>query len=168
MAWRRAVSSQAAVAASTVSRTTTWTVTVRSISSKGRPTSAQRPRKVSPSCAIRSGGPKPFHRSAYRAVVRRVLVGPEPPMRIGRWAWSGRGGWAGGPGAAVGTQRVAHRIDRALMGQPFAVEQAADEAGCLVEPVEPLPEARAEVDAEGVVLALEPAATEPEHDSPAR
>ena len=46
------------------SRTTTSIVTVRSISSNGRPTSAHRSRRMSLVAAIRSGGPKPFHRSA--------------------------------------------------------------------------------------------------------
>ena len=41
----------------TVSRTTTWTVTVRSMASNGRPTSAQRWRRTSDTSAMRAGSP---------------------------------------------------------------------------------------------------------------
>ena len=40
-----------------VSRTTAWTVTVRSIPSNGRPISSQRVRSTSDTSAIRSGSP---------------------------------------------------------------------------------------------------------------
>ena len=53
--------------------------------------------RISLASAIRSGSPYPFHRSAYRAVVRSVLFGPDPPMRIGSRAWTGRGSQTASP-----------------------------------------------------------------------
>ncbi len=57
---------------------------------------------------------------------------------------------------------VAHRVEAALVGHRLAVEQPADEPDRLVKPVQPLAEPGAEVDAEGVVLALEPATADPQ------
>ena len=83
------------------------------------------------------------------------MVGPEPPIRIGSLGWTGRGA------------HIASRIGRSdPRGHAFTAEQPAEEPDRLVEPVEPLAEPRAEVDAEGVVLALEPPAAEAE-DEPA-
>ena len=44
-------------------------------------------------------------RSPYRASVRSVFFGPEPPIRIGRCAWTGRGAH----------ERVVHRVDRPVV-----------------------------------------------------
>ena len=74
-------------------------------------------------------------------------------MRIGRWGWIG-------PRLA---DRVTHRVARPVVIDPLAVEQPADQHDRLVQPAETLAEARPEVDAEGLVLALEPGATDAEH-----
>ena len=65
-------------------------------------------------------------------------------------------------------ERVLQRVEAADMAEPLAVEQAPDEHDRLVQPVEPLADAGGEVDAVGVVLALEPGAADPEHCAPAR
>ena len=158
MPWWRAISAQASVAARSVSRITAWTVTVRSISSNGRPISAHRSRRTSLTCAIRSGAPKPFHRSAWRAVVRSVLVGPGA-------ADEDRQAFLDRPRGAHG---VVHRVEASVVGDPLPVEQPPDEPDRLVEPVEPFAEARPEVEPERVVLGLEPAATEAEDEASAR
>ena len=54
------------------------------------------------------------------------------------------------------------------MRHPLAVEQPPDEPDGLFEPIESLPEAAPEIEPEGVVFALEPAAAEPEHRPPVR
>ncbi len=64
--------------------------------------------------------------------------------------------------------RVVHPVEAALVRDPLPVEQPPDQADRLVEPVEPLAEPRTEIDPERVVLALEPAATEPEDEAPVR
>ena len=65
-------------------------------------------------------------------------------------------------------QRVVHRVEAALVAEPLAVEQPAHEHDRLVEPVEPLARAAEELDAEAVVLALEPGAADAEHGPAAR
>ena len=65
-------------------------------------------------------------------------------------------------------QRVVHRVARSLVGHALAVEQSAHQHDGLVQPAEPLTRARAEVDAEGVVLALEPGAADAEHRAAGR
>ena len=62
--------------------------------------------------------------------------------------------------------RVGHLVEPALVGHGLAIEQPPDQPDRLVQPVQALAEAAAEVDAEGVVLPFEPATTEPE-DRPA-
>ncbi len=79
-------------------------------------------------------------------------------MRIGSRDWMGRGRAEG----------VVHRVETALMGEALAIEQAPDQPGRLVEPVQALAEAGAEVDPEGVVLALEPATSETQHRTAVR
>ena len=59
-----------------------------------------------------------------------------------------------------------NRVGRAVVVDRLAVEQPADDADGLVEPVEALAEARPEVDPERIVLALEPGAADAE-DRPA-
>ena len=59
-------------------------------------------------------------------------------------------------------QRVVERVEPALVTEPLPVEQPAHQHDRLVEPVEPLADGR-EVDAVGVVLALEPGAADAEH-----
>ena len=65
-------------------------------------------------------------------------------------------------------ERIGHLVEPALVGHGLAVEQPADEPDRLVEPVEALPEPAAEIDAERVVLPLEPAAAEAEDRATAR
>ena len=65
-------------------------------------------------------------------------------------------------------QRVVERVEATLVAEPLAVEQPAQEHDRLVEPVEPLAGAGEEVDAEGVVLALEPRPADAEHGPTAR
>ena len=60
-------------------------------------------------------------------------------------------------------QRVVERVEPALVAEPLPVEQPAQEHDRLVEPVEPLARAVEEVDAERVVLALEPRPADAEH-----
>ncbi len=55
---------------------------------------------------------------------------------------------------------VVHPVEAAVVRHPLAVEQPPDQRHRLPEPVEPLAETGAEVDPEGVVLALEPAAAD--------
>ena len=64
------------------------------------------------------------------------------------------------------TQRVPHRVARPVVIDPLAVEQAAHQHDRFVEPAEALARALPEVDAEGLVLALEPRAADAE-DGPA-
>ncbi len=64
--------------------------------------------------------------------------------------------------------RVIHAVETPFVRHPLPVEQPADQAGRLVEAVQPLAEPRAEVDPEGLVLAFEPAAAEAEDDPPTR
>ena len=106
-------------------------------------------------------GPRPRSRTCSSrprgaATVRSVLRGPDPPTRIGRC----------GLDRPRRAQGVVERVEAALVAEPLAVEQAAHEHHRLVEPVEPLAGARAEVDAVGVVLTLEPGAADAE-DGPA-
>ena len=54
------------------------------------------------------------------------------------------------------------------MGDGLAVEEAPDEPDRLIEPIEPLAEAGPEVEPERLVLALEPAPAETEHEAPVR
>ena len=54
------------------------------------------------------------------------------------------------------------------MRDALAVDQSPDEPDRLVESIEPLAEPRAEVEPEGVVLALEPAAAQAEHEAAVR
>jgi len=61
-------------------------------------------------------------------------------------------------------ERVAERVEAALVGDRLAVEQPPDEPDGLVQPVEPLAEAGPEVDAEGLVLPLEPATPDPQDE----
>jgi len=68
------------------------------------------------------------------------------PIMIGRCAWTGRGR----------SDASWHRVEPALVRDLVAVEQPAHEPNGLVEAVQPLAEARSEVDAESVVLAFEP------------
>ena len=97
--------------------------------------------------------------------VPEVGVARGRPQRLAS-ARSRRSGSAAAAGRAAA--RTARRASRrsGLVRHPLAVEQPADEPDRLVEPVEPLAEARSEVDPERVVLALEPAAAEAE-DEPA-
>ena len=64
---------------------------VSSISAMFRPTASQWPWRTSTLCASISVEPIAFHWSAYFATVRSVFFSPEPPTRIGRRAWRGRG-----------------------------------------------------------------------------
>ena len=66
-------------------------LTVRSIAAGSRPTAAQCSRRIASRAATSSTCPDVFQASPERATVRSVFFGPEPPMRIGRWAWTGRG-----------------------------------------------------------------------------
>ena len=67
-----------------------------------------------------------------------------------------------------GEESVVERVEAALVAEPLAVEQPAHEHDRLVQPVEPLAVPGEEVDAVGVVLALEPRATDAEDGPPAR
>ena len=123
-------------------------LTVRSIAAGSRPTVAQCSRRIASRGRHLLEVPDVFQASPERATVRSVFFGPEPPMRIGRWAWIGRG--------------QEHRVVKVVEAGPswstrLAVEQPSDDPDRLVEPVEALAEARPEVDPEGLVLALEPA-----------
>jgi hypothetical protein len=66
-------------------------VTVRAICRSSRPMAAQWARRIVSRSAIRAGSPYAFHMSAYLAVVRSVLRGPEPPIKIGSRDCAGRG-----------------------------------------------------------------------------
>ena len=55
-----------------------------------------------------------------------------------------------------------HLEEPSLVGDPLPVEQAADQHRGLVEAVQPLAEPRSEVDAESLMLAVEPAPAETE------
>ena len=60
-------------------------------------------------------------------------------------------------------QRVAELVEAAVVGDPLAVQQAAQQHDRLVEPVEPLAEARSpRLEAERIVLPLEPGAADPQ------
>src|SRR5206468_11122221 len=61
------------------------------------------------------------------------------------------------------TERVVHRVEATLvLLDPLAVEEPPQQHHRLVEPVEPLAEARAPgLEAEGLVLPLEPGAADP-------
>ena len=59
--------------------------------SGSRPISAQRSRIVASFVRSSSSEPPAFHWSPYRASVRSVFLGPEPPIMIGRCGWIGRG-----------------------------------------------------------------------------
>ena len=65
-----------------------------------------------------------------------------------------------------GAHRVAHRVEATRVGDGLAVEQPADEPDGLVEAIDPLAEARPELEPEGVMLTLEPGRTDPQ-DRPA-
>ena len=98
-----------------------------------------------------------FHWSPYRASVRSVFFGPRPADHDRQAALDG----------TRLDQRVVHPVRGALVVRDLlAVEQPPQEPHRLVEAVEPLPEARSEVDPEGLVLALEPGAADAE-DRPA-
>jgi hypothetical protein len=64
---------------------------VRSIETGSRPTAAQCSRRIASRAATSAIVPDVFQASPERATVRSVFFGPEPPMRIGRWVWIGRG-----------------------------------------------------------------------------
>src|SRR3970282_1372248 len=66
----------------------------------------------------------------------------------------GGGGWR--------ADGVAQGVEASLVRDALTVEQATDEANRLVEPVQSLAEARAEVEPKGVVLPLDPAPAEAE------
>ena len=100
----------------------------------------------------RRGCPPCSSASPRRAVVRSVFFGPLPPIRIGRWAWIGRG-------SQIASWSC---VERALVAEALPVEQPAEQHDRLVEAIEALPESRPEVDAEGVVLPLEPGAADAE------
>ncbi len=65
-------------------------------------------------------------------------------------------------------QRVVQRVARSLVGHALAVEEPAKQHDRLVQPAQPLTRARPEVDAEGVMLALEPGSADAEHRTPGR
>ena len=60
-------------------------------------------------------------------------------------------------------QGVAHRVARPVVTELLAVEQAAHQHDRLVQPAEALAGARPEIDAERLVLPLEPRAADAEH-----
>ena len=92
-----------------------------------------------------------FRRSAYWAVVRSILRGPEPPIRIGS---------RGCTGAGRRRRRASRRSGR--RGSPARRRAGADEPDRLVQAIQPLAEARPEVEPERLVLALEPTGAEAE------
>ena len=96
--------------------------------------------------------------SATRATVRSVFVRPVPADQD-RQARLHR---------ARRADRPVEVVEAAVVRDHLPVEQAAQQAGGLVEAVEPLAEARPEVDPEGVVLAGVPAAAEPEDEAAPR
>ena len=65
-------------------------------------------------------------------------------------------------------QRVLECVEAALVGHELAVEQAAHERDGLLELVQSLAHTRAEVDAERLVLALEPGAADAQDRAPVR
>src|SRR5206468_11271113 len=65
-------------------------------------------------------------------------------------------------------QCVDHRVEAPVMGHLLTREKPLDEADRLLEPVEPLAEAGPEVEPEGLVLAVEPAAADAQDEPPAR
>ena len=73
-------------------RTTTFTLTVRSISASSRPMAVH---GSAQDCVGLGGllgrGIQRFHRSAWRATRGSVFFGPAPPSRIGSRSWTGRG-----------------------------------------------------------------------------
>ena len=133
-------------------------VVVRSISASSRPIAAQCSRRI----ASRS---RELVDGAHR--VPLVAVPGQRPQRLlrPRSADHDRQPHLHRPRRH---QRVVHRVDRPVVRDQLAVEQPAHQHHGLVEPVEPLAEAAAEVDPVGVVLALEPGAAEPEDRAAAR
>ncbi len=133
------------------------TVVVRSISDSSRPTAAQCSRRI----ASRSAS---FVEAAHRVPLVAVLR--QRPERLL------------GPAAADhdrqarlhrprGHQRILHRVHGAVVRDELPVQQPAQEHRGLVEAVQPLAEPGPEVDAERLVLALEPGAAEAEDGAPA-
>ncbi len=65
-------------------------------------------------------------------------------------------------------QRIVERVEPALVRDPLTVQEAADEHDGLVEAVEALAEPGPEIEAEGVMFPLEPAAADAQDGAPAR
>ena len=131
---------------------------VISIVARSRPTSAAWASSVSSVSRTSSTVPDVFQASARSATVRSVFLRPEPPTRIGRCGWTGRGSH----------ERVVERVGRAVVAEPLPVEQAAHQHHRLVEPVEAPAGGLAERDPERVVLALEPRAADAQDRAAAR
>ena len=64
---------------------------VFSIVETSRPTAAPCSARISSRVATSSTVPDVFQASARSATVRSVFFGPDPPIRMGRCAWIGRG-----------------------------------------------------------------------------
>ena len=110
---------------------------VRSISDSSRPTSSHQRRSTSSLCLTRSRSPPVFQASAYLATVCSVFRSPLPPIRIGRCAWTGGGL----------LQHVLRVVEAAARDRRPAAEHRPHQLDRLVEPVQPLAEAGAELDA---------------------
>ncbi len=65
-------------------------------------------------------------------------------------------------------QRIVELVEPAVVIEPLPVEQAAQQHHRLIEPIQTLPETGPEIDAERIVLALEPGAADAQDGATAR